>query len=145
MNVLHPTSILVPDDPKTAPCLLGSKCGACATVVFPRMPVCPSCLANETMREVEIGRTGKLFSHTIARFAPKGFAAPFFQAFIDLPEGPRIFALIGAQCPVEPGILQDGMTMRLVLEPLADTPESKDLLTYKYVPTASANGGSRHA
>ncbi len=132
------------DGSKTA-CLVGARCDECGTVVFPRMPVCPSCLTNGAMRDVDIGRTGKLFSHTIARFAPKGFVAPFFQAFIDLPEGPRIFALIGAECAVEPGVLQDGMDMRLVLEPLADTPESKNLLTYKYVPASSEKGGSRHA
>ena len=122
------------------PCLLGSKCAACGTVVFPKMPVCPSCLRNGTMKEVEIGRTGRLYSHTIARFAPKGFKAPLFQVFVDLPEGPRIFALIGAECPVEPGMLEDGMEMRLVIEPLADTPENRNVLTYKYVPTASHNG-----
>lgn len=106
------------------------------------MPVCPSCGRNGGMRDVEIGRKGRLYSHTIARFAPKGFKAPYFQAFIDLEEGPRIFSLIGAQCPVEDGVLEDGMEMRLVVEPLADTPENKDILSYKYVP---AKGADRHA
>lgn len=86
------------------------------------------------MDEVEIGRTGKLYSHTIAYFAPKGFKAPFFQAFIELPEGPRIFSLVGAECPVERGALEEGMEMRLVVEQLADTPENRDVMTYKYVP-----------
>jgi len=90
------------------------------------------------MREVQIGRRGRLFSHTIARFAPKGFTAPLFQIFVDLDEGPRIFALVGRECRVEAGVLEDGMEMRLVVEPLADTPENKDLLTYKYVPAGSA-------
>jgi len=134
VNILHPSSIFVPTDAKQTPCLLGARCDECATVVFPKMPVCPACQTNGSMREVQIGRTGKLFSHTIARFAPKGFVAPFFQVFVDLPEGPRIFALVGAECPVEAGVLEDGMDMRLVLEPLADTPENSDLLTYKYVP-----------
>ena len=94
------------------------------------------------MKIVEIGRTAKLYSHTIARFAPKGFKAPLFQVFVDLAEGPRIFSLVGADCPIESGVLDDGMDMRLVLEPLADTPENKDLLTYKYVPaTMSAKDG----
>jgi uncharacterized OB-fold protein len=115
-------------------CLLGAKCAACGTAVFPKMPVCPSCLRNQTMREIEMGRSGRLYSHTVARVAPKGFKAPFFQAFVDLAEGPRIFTLIGAQCRVEPGVLEDGMEMRLVIEPLADTPENRDVLTYKYVP-----------
>jgi uncharacterized OB-fold protein len=103
------------------------------------MPVCPACHRNATMRDVQIGRRGRLYSHTIARFAPKGFKAPFFQVFIDLEEGPRIFALVGAECPVEPGVLQDGMPMRLVVEPLADTPENMNVLTYKYVPADSAS------
>jgi uncharacterized OB-fold protein len=96
------------------------------------------------MRDVQIGQKGRLFSHTIARFAPKGFVAPSYQAFIDLDEGPRIFSLIGDECPVQDGVLEDGMVMRLVIEPLANTPENKDVLTYKYVP--ARNGGTkRHA
>ncbi len=94
------------------------------------------------MQDAEIGRKGRLFSHTIARFAPKGFKAPYFQAFVDLDEGPRIFTLIGAECAIEDGVLEDGMEMRIVVEPLADTPENKDILTYKYIP---ANGGNSHA
>jgi uncharacterized OB-fold protein len=92
------------------------------------------------MEEIEIGRTGKLYSHTISYFAPKGFIAPSFQAFIDLPEGPRVFSLIGSNYPVERGVLEDGMVMRLIVEPLADTPEHKDELTYKYVPANGAGG-----
>jgi len=147
VNVLHRESIFLPPDGKQTPCLLGSRCDKCQTVVFPQMPVCPACLTNGAMQTVEIGRTAKLFSHTIARFAPAGFKAPFFQVFVDLPEGPRIFSLVGAACPIEPGVLEDGMDMRLVLEPLADTPENKDLLTYKYVPAAmhGESGRVRHA
>ena len=132
----------MPSDRAGSPALLGAKCNACGTVVFPKMPVCPSCGRNGAMRDVEIGRRGRLFSHTIARFAPKGFTAPFFQAFIDLDEGPRIFSLIGAQCPVQDGVLEDGIEMTLVVEPLADTPENRDVLAYKYVP---ARGNNDHA
>lgn len=96
------------------------------------------------MNELPMGRTATLFSHTIARFAPKGFSAPYFQAFVDLPEGPRIFTLIGAACPIEQGVLEDGMPMRLVIEALADTPENKEIYTYKYVPAAGPEG-KRHA
>jgi len=145
VNLLHPSSVYVPAEPGEGPALIGSRCDACGTIVFPRMPVCPACHRNGTMKDMQIGRTAKLFSHTIARSAPKGFKAPFFQAFVDLPEGPRIFALIGAGCPVEDGALQDGMDMRLVIEPLADTPENQDFVTYKYVPAASRRNGTSHA
>ena len=134
VKLLNPDNLRVPNEPDAAPCLLGSRCRKCGSVIFPKMPVCPSCHSNGVMEEVEIGRTGKLYSHTIAHFAPKGFKAPFFQVFVDLPEGPRIFSLVGAECPVEQGALEDGMEMRLVIEPVADTPEHRDELTYKYVP-----------
>jgi uncharacterized OB-fold protein len=143
--VLHSSSVLVPTDPQQAPCLRGSKCAECATVVFPSIPVCPACLRNGTMQEVQIGRTGRLFSHTIARVAPKGFNAPYFQIFVDLAEGPRIFSLVGAQCPVEPGVLEDGMQMRLVIEPLADTPENRHIMTHKYVPATGEQAVAANA
>jgi uncharacterized OB-fold protein len=92
------------------------------------------------MQEIEIGRTAKLYSHTIAYVAPKGFTAPYFQAFVDLPEGPRIFSLVGSACRVERGVLEDGMQMRLIVEPVADTPERRDELTYKYLPAQMAAG-----
>jgi uncharacterized OB-fold protein len=139
VTVSYSPGIASPADPAQAPALVGAKCDGCGAVVFPKMPVCPSCGGNGAMRDIEMGRKGRLYSHTIARFAPKGFKAPYFQAFIDLDEGPRIFSLIGAECPVEDGVLEDGMEMRLVIEPLADTPENKDILSYKYLP-AKANG-----
>ena len=136
---------MLPNGDEETPCLLGARCDSCGTTVFPKMPVCPSCRINGRMKNTPMGRTGTLFSHTVARFAPKGFVAPFFQAFVDLTEGPRIFTLIGAECPVEPGVLEDGMDMRLVIEPLADTPENKEVLTYKYVPANDRARAQKHA
>ncbi len=134
MNLLNPANLRIPSEPGKTPCLLGGRCRDCGHVVFPMMPVCPTCRRNGTVEQIEIGRTGRIYSHTIAHVAPQGFSAPCFQIFVDLPEGPRIFALVGSQCPVEPGLLEDGMEMRLVVEPLASTPERSNVLTYKYVP-----------
>jgi uncharacterized OB-fold protein len=141
VKILNPGNLRIPTEPVATPCLLGNRCRECGTVVFPKMPICPSCRRKTDMEEIELGRTGKLYSHTIAYVAPKGFTAPYFQAFVDLPEGPRIFSLIGCQCLVERGVLEDGMEMRLIVEPVAETPERGDELTYKYVP-AHHNGGS---
>jgi len=140
VKIINPDNLRVPTELDATPCLLGNRCRECGTVVFPKMPVCPKCHHNGAMEEIEIGRTGTLYSHTISYFAPKGFKAPAFQAFIDLPEGPRVFSLIGSQYPVERGVLDDGMAMRLIVEPLADTPEHREELTYKYVPATRARG-----
>jgi uncharacterized OB-fold protein len=98
------------------------------------------------MKEIEMGRRARLFSHAIARVAPNGFEAPYFQAFVELEEGPRIFTLIGRECPVNEHSLRDGMQMRLIIEPLAATPENRDVLTYKYVPASLGESREgRHA
>jgi uncharacterized OB-fold protein len=140
VKVLNPDNLRIPTEPAATPCLLGNRCPECETVVFPKMPICPSCRRKTAMQEIEIGRTAKLYSHTIAYVAPKGFIAPYFQAFVDLPEGPRIFSLVGSACRVERGVLEDGMQMRLIVEPVADTPERRDELTYKYLPAQLAAG-----
>jgi uncharacterized OB-fold protein len=107
------------------------------------------------MAEARIGHSARLYSHSIAHVAPQGFLAPYYQAFVELAEGPRVFTLIGREVPVEPGQLVDGAEMCLVVEPLADTPEKRHLLTYKYVPAylrgaarrsvSGAGGGAIHA
>lgn len=132
-RLLHPRSVHLPADASETPCLIGARCEACALVVFPATAVCPRCAAMR-MTGARIGRTARLYSHAIAHVAPQGFVAPYYQAFVELPEGPRIFTLIGRDVPVEEGRLVDGAEMRLVVEPLADTPERRHLLTYKYVP-----------
>jgi len=134
MTLLHAGSVHLAADDSEGPSLVGSRCGGCGLVVFPAMPVCPRCTANGRMGEARIGRTARLYSHAIAHVAPQGFVAPYYQAFVELPEGPRVFTLIGRDVPVAPGQLVDGAEMRLVVEPLADTPEKRRLFTYKYVP-----------
>jgi len=134
-RLLHPGSLHLSDDASEGPLLIGSRCAGCSLVVFPALAVCPRCAEKgRQMIEARIGRTGRLYSHSIAYVAPQGFTAPYFQAFVELAEGPRIFTLIGRNVPVEPGQLVDGEEMRLIVEPLADTPEKRNLLTHKYVP-----------
>jgi uncharacterized OB-fold protein len=134
LSLLHPASVRCRDGDPAEACLVGSRCDSCAIVVFPAMPVCPQCGEHAAMREVEIGRSATLYSFSIARVAPQGFVAPYYQAFVELAEGPRVFSLIGSEVPIRDGVLREGQPMRLVVERLAETPEKRDLFTYKYVP-----------
>ncbi len=117
-----------------APHLIGSRCRGCGATVFPKMAVCPACRADDTMEVTPMGASGKLYNFTIAYVAPQGFQAPYFQAFVDIPEGPRVFSLISDDVPVEDGMLEDGMAMELVIEPVGQTPDNLPILTYKYRP-----------
>jgi uncharacterized OB-fold protein len=94
------------------------------------------------MRPAEIGRTGRLFSFTIARAASLGFKAPYFQAYVDLPEGPRVFSLISDCVPLEPDALSEGMELELIVEPVRTDASGNPVLTYKYRPAAVARSSA---
>lgn len=134
VNAVVPGTFCIPVDRPDDPFLLGSRCNACGLTVFPKIPVCPGCRLNGTMETAAIGRTARIFSHTIAHYAPEGFVAPYYQAYLDLPEGPRVFSLISDRVPVMAGVLDDGMEMKLVIEPIANTRKMQGLCTYKYCP-----------
>jgi len=131
---LLPGAYSVPGEAGETPHLIGSRCRACHATVFPKMAVCPACHAADTMEDTAMGRQGRLFNFTIAHVAPQGFEAPYFQAFVDIPEGPRIFSLISADVPVQAGALEDGMALELVIEPIGKTADNVPILTYKYRP-----------
>jgi uncharacterized OB-fold protein len=134
---LLPGAYSMPDGPGGAgetPHLIGSRCKGCGATVFPKMAVCPACRSADTMEEMAMGSAGTLYNFTIARVAPQGFTAPYFQAFVDIPEGPRVFALISKDVPVEENALEDGMAMELVIEPIGETDDHLPILTYKYRP-----------
>ena len=122
--MLVPGAFHVPEGPDDEAYLIGSRCRA------------------DTMEQVAIGQRGKLYSFTIANAAPVGFTAPYFQAYVELPEGPRVFALISDDVPVEAGALADGMEMELVIEPVRKDEQGRPVLTYKYRPAASNGTGA---
>ena len=140
--MLVPGAFHVPEGPDDEAYLIGSRCRACGATVPHLMAVCPACVSADTMEEVPMGQRGRLYSFTIANVAPVGFTAPYFQAYVELPEGPRVFALISDDVPVEAGALADGMEMELVIEPVRKDEQGRPVLTYKYRPVASNGAGA---
>lgn len=119
-----------------APALLGARCKACGSYYFPgNVTFCrnPDC-AGEAFEQVELSRSGKLWSWTNACYAPpEPFIAPepyqpFAIAAVELAREKMV--VLG---PVVKGVgveqLKAGMTMELALEPLAD-----GKLTWKWRP-----------
>jgi len=132
-----------------APHLRGARCKACGTYYFPKnVSFCrnPKC-QGEAFEEVQLSRTGTLWSWTDACYAPpEPFVAPdpyvpFAIAAVELARekmvvlGPVVAGVKAAQ-------LKAGMTMELALEPLAD-----GKLTWKWrpldTPAAQATRGER--
>lgn len=118
------------------PSLLGSRCKSCGTYYFPKhVTFCrnPAC-QGDGFEEVELSRTGTLWSWTDACYAPpEPFVAqdphqPFAIAAVELAKEKMI--VLG---PVVAGVtvaqLRAGMPMELALEPLND-----GKLTWKWRP-----------
>lgn len=115
-----------PDGPR----LLASCCERCGRYAFPGRQVCPRC-KRRSMIPVKLGQQGTLYSFTVCHVAPEGWHAPYFQAYIRLPEGLRIFSLISSSVEPRADALRVGMGMELVVEPVEPTSE---VVTFKYRP-----------
>ena len=118
------------------PHLLGTRCTTCGTYYFPKQSTfCrnPDC-AGETFDEVELSRTGTLWSFTNAAYAPpepyivKEPFQPFGIAAVEL-QKERMIVLGQLARGVELSQLKAGLAMELVLEPLDD-----GKLTWKWRP-----------
>lgn len=119
------------------PQLIGSRCRSCGYTAFPRRAICPACLAQD-MAEVALGRRGVIDTFTVSRVAPPGFTAPYIQAFVLLPEGPRVFSIIDAQ----EGEVEMGTPVELVIGKVAVDPQGNELIGYKFRPVGPPRGDS---
>jgi uncharacterized OB-fold protein len=138
------TSVLVPElfdpDAPGGPALVGGRCRACGEALFPYRPVCPACKRWEVER-VHLSRTGTLYSFTVCHTAPLGWKAPYLQAYVELPEGVRVFTLISDEVTPAVDALEVGMPMELVAEAVGSDGAGREVVTYKFRPRRPAPGG----
>ena len=113
--------------------LIGSRCTACGRTFFPKQFVCRVCMRNDTMEETALSTRGKIDTFSVVHVAPTGFKAPYIQAFVDLPEGPRIFSLITG-CEPSENALRTGMEVELVIDKITEDEKGNDLIGYKFRP-----------
>jgi uncharacterized protein len=113
--------------------LIGSKCSACGRTFFPKQSVCRVCMRDDTMQETALSTRGKIDTFTVVHVAPMGFKAPYIQAFVDLPEGPRIFSLITGCEPSEEA-LKTGTEVEMVIDKITEDEKGNDLIGYKFRP-----------
>jgi uncharacterized protein len=112
------------------PWLLASHCERCGRYAFPPRLVCPRCKLR-SMAQAKLGQRGTLYSFTVCHVALRGWQAPYFQAYIQLPEGLRVFSLISSAVQPRADALRVGTEMELVIEPVQP---GSELLTFKYRP-----------
>ena len=125
------------------PHLIGTQCAACGTYFFPKQTqYCrnPGCDSTD-FREVELSRTGQVWSYTNACYQPpEPFVAPepfepYTIAGVQL-EKEQMVVLGQVIKGVSVDDLKVGMTMELVLDALHET-EDDIKVTWKWQPLAS--------
>lgn len=126
-----------------SPHLIGSQCRQCGTYFFPKQAhYCrnPACDSSE-FREVELSRTGHIWSYTNACYQPpEPFVAPdpfepFTIAAVQL-EKEQMVVLGQVVRGVAVEQLKVGMPVELVLEPLHET-DDEIKVTWKWQPLAT--------
>ncbi len=122
------------------PHLIGTRCEACGTYFFPKQhQYCrnPGCDSTD-FREVELSRTGHVWSYTNACYQPpEPFVAPdpfepFAIAAVQLEEE-QMVVLGQVVAGIDVADLKVGMPVELVLEPLHETDEAIKV-TWKWRP-----------
>lgn len=124
--------VFVADDisPDTAR-LRGTRCARCAEIFFPAREACPRCHVREGMEEVALTRTGKIGAITAVARPPQHYAAPYWLAEIELPEGVRLLAQVDASLD-QP--IPVGTAVELTTRPLLPRPNGQWLWGYVFAP-----------
>jgi uncharacterized protein len=114
------------------PTLLGTRCGACGSVHFPRADACTYC-ATEDPEPVELSRRGTLWAWTAVTAPPPGYQGeiPFGIGVVELPEGVRVISRLTES---DPANLCEGQPMELRIVPLHVDEEGNDVVTYAFAP-----------
>ena len=127
-----------------SPHLIGSRCAACGTYFFPKQDhFCknPACDSTE-FNEVELSRTGTLWSYTNACYQPpEPFVAadpfePYAIAAVEL-DAEKMVVLGQVIEGVDVQQLKVGMAMELVLETLHEDEEDTKII-WKWKPAEAA-------
>ena len=123
----------IPSSPSDEPHLIGSKCKDCEEVVFPKQMGCPNC-CSEDVEELLLGPRGTLYSFTnVNHPVPEGYKGPipYGVGLVDLPEGARVEAYLTES---DPGKLEVGMNMMLVIDKLFEDEEGNEVIGFKFKP-----------
>ena len=106
--------------------------------VLPRPGCLPRLRCRRHPARDASGHDGKAQQLCHGPGSARGFTAPYTLSFIDLPEGPTIFAIIAGGASGGEG-LQNGMEMELTIEPISTDANGNEVIGYKFRPARSVN------
>ena len=133
MHVMVREGLFTDGDP---PALLASRCGSCASVLFPRADACTYC-ASGGPEPLELTGPGTLWAWTAVTAPPPGYEGevPFGMGVVELPEGVRVITRLTES---DPGALEAGQPMELRIVALHRDTEGQDVVTYAFAPVGAS-------
>ena len=111
--------------------LIATRCKSCSQIYFPPLQRCLECYEKD-MEKIRLSGKGKLFTYTVIEMPVSHYKPPFALAWIELPEGVRVFTQLKNWENTE---LQIGMDMKLVIDTLWEEDE-KVVYGYKFEPSS---------
>ncbi|MEZ0365086.1 Zn-ribbon domain-containing OB-fold protein [Mycobacterium sp. pUA109] len=125
--------------PDHSPQLIGSRCGACAAVVFPAQGRCPKC-SSDRMDQQLLPRRGTLVAWTTQGFPPgppyRGPTGKDFVPFgVGLVQLSDVIRVEGRLTENDPAKLEFGMDVELTMVPLTTEEDGTEILTFAFAPT----------
>lgn len=90
----------------------------CGLNFYPPRELCINDLA--TCEEIELSQHGTIYESAVVEIAPEGFEAPYRVAYVDLPEGVRVFAPVRWTGPTAP---RPGDQVKLTVDVVRREPE----------------------
>lgn len=138
-RVLEEGYINVPDDPSAPIQLIASYSAAADTYYFPRRYRCPQ--TEEAVEDRLLSPVGTIYAWTYVFFPAMGRVkyadtGGYGVAQVDFPEGPRIQGVIYGQF----GDWEIGMSVKVVLHPVAVADDGAELCGYAFAPIATDEG-----
>ena len=115
--------------------LVGSRCGACGEIFFPRKEsgFCPHC-QHKSLADVRLSGEGTISTFTVVCQQPGGGfykgPVPYAYGVVQLPEGVNVQTLFTG---CKPEKIKVGLKARLVIEELFKE-DGSSIDTYKFVP-----------
>jgi 3-hydroxy-3-methylglutaryl CoA synthase len=94
----------------------GSECQQCGTRHFPMVQTCVRCEKSDSLKQVALQRTGRIFTYAIDHLAASPFP-PTTMAVVDLDGGGRIYCEV---VDTEPETVHIGMPVELVMRRLRE-------------------------
>ena len=117
---------------------MGNKCKACGKTSYPAVELCPFCSSDKT-EKIPLSTVGTVFSFSITRVPVGPYRPPIIGAYIDLPEGTRVFGQIHAN----ENEVKTGMKVKAETGVIWTEKDGTEVLGYYYIPYKAENGGAK--